>query len=1147
MKLKKLFALMIAVYGLPTSVYGIEKHRLYHPDGKAVFQVNFYDPKDGDFYQYGEDGNSQDDDSLDGPSPRSLTTLEKQKLLQAVQYWADIIQPASNGQAAVLNIGTHRVKGNAAAYSYPIENKKSSWLYEPSVAGALQGNPSNLSHQHFGADGYFYMGDADWDTDAYVPSLLPRTGKWDTYAVALHETAHTLGFSSSASFGDRIKNSDTGYLNYQIALGSLQGFDDDDEPILTINKYTSHLYDDNGKQAQAGQLLICNGCIYDADDVADGFDLRKDQGYFKGQYVSEVLQGAMPGVPVKIGVFDAPPETGFVDDNVMSHSELKNSLMSHQRYRNYTTLMEAELALLQDLGYDIDRRNFYGYSIYGNGLSINNDHGFFKRNAAGTAYEQGQYNSSTLGLGLHVYGSDNRIIQQADLLTEGAGAAGIRVDGENNTLTIAPNTKIHANGLNGRGVMFAYGKNHQLIQQGEVESLGEQGIALSVDFGHNAMGDGGEYRGSWIRTYVDEQGNTVNASKLLPELQGSLLKQVDISGKLAGKAAAIYISPNALVDHINVLSGARMQGDIVSEYHQKDSNNNTRITSINFGYEQDSQGQALTTADKQFQFAYNGNISGANNIVLTTQGGITALNGKQKVIAVTVGKDSVLGGNGIYELTPAQQGRFTNHGTLSPGNSIGHISINGDYTQSQTGKLLMEVDDQGQHDTLTVTGIADVNGQLQVQPRPGWYASDWRVNSTDMLRFGQNNTGQLMVDATAFSPSLQLQAASTGPQQWQFTLQRPDSAYSQYAVDSNSRHVGLALSKIASSAPAPMQNLIKTLDFSEINGATIKKALPQLSPQTHSMMLSHGLKQEQRYSGALLNSQFVNTQDMNRDKRIFILPMGSDGSQNKHHNQLAYDVSSIGVLFGAETELGSTPWSVGFHAALSNAELDSKAYSVKGKSQSYGIGVHGRYAVEDNQGMWMNGLARIAYSEDEVKRNIHFGDYTAQHTSNRSGWNGVLATQGGYRFALNENLGVGPMASLNYAHLQRSADTENGNESSRLHLDDTSVNSLQTGVGVEAVWNKPISENTHIKTDASVSWKRELLDTNVSQKALFAAAPSVSFDSENRISNRNAFNLQAGSQYQVNSQFELGARISNDWYSNGGHDLSGNVSVNWRF
>ena len=124
MKLKKLFALMIAVYGLPTSVYGIEKHRLYHPDGKAVFQVNFYDPKDGDFYQYGEDGNSQDDDSLDGPSPRSLTTLEKQKLLQAVQYWADIIQPASNGQAAVLNIGTHRVKGNAAAYSYPIENKK---------------------------------------------------------------------------------------------------------------------------------------------------------------------------------------------------------------------------------------------------------------------------------------------------------------------------------------------------------------------------------------------------------------------------------------------------------------------------------------------------------------------------------------------------------------------------------------------------------------------------------------------------------------------------------------------------------------------------------------------------------------------------------------------------------------------------------------------------------------------------------------------------------------------------------------------------------------------------------------------------------------------------------------------------------------
>lgn len=196
---------------------------------------------------------------------------------------------------------------------------------------------------------------------------------------------------------------------------------------------------------------------------------------------------------------DGLPVTGWEDSGLdLSHLET-GGLMSHADYRNYTVFTEVELAAMQDIGYQFDRKAYYGKSIYNDGLTLINTQGYSARNAAGTAYIAGKYSEVPYGIGLHVFGSRNTITQAADILTKGDGAAGIRIDGTENTVTLARGNAVHADGANGIGVLISYGRNQTLNQEGMVTADGTGGNGVQFDFGSNMLGAGSEYRGSYIR------------------------------------------------------------------------------------------------------------------------------------------------------------------------------------------------------------------------------------------------------------------------------------------------------------------------------------------------------------------------------------------------------------------------------------------------------------------------------------------------------------------------------------------------------------------------------------------------------------------------------------------------------------------------
>ena len=1082
----KSLALALAL-ALPASAcLAYESHTVHRADGQAMFEIRFFDVGDG-FFMPSYSGSRA--------STWNLDAMQKSKILQAMQYWADVIKPASGHLPAVVNVGTYNVE-NAAGLSPA--NSKAPWLTQ--LQTSLLGGDPGLGY--FDSQAQFVMGTFDWETVPYVPAQVPPTGRVDVMSTAAHELAHGLGITSS--------------------VGSM---DEEGKKPYFLNEFSSwnqHLRDDNGRPAKPGQTILCKFCTNPYSP--DAFDLRQDKGYFAGAHVSEVLAGAMPGVPVKI-LWEAGDG---IDTNYMSHSELKNSTMSHQSYGNYAVFMEAELAALQDLGYDIDRRNFYGRSIYNDGLTVINEHGYFQRNAQGTDYLPGTYNTALLGVGLHVYGSGNTIYQRADLLTEGPGGVGVRVDGQSNTLVVEAGTRIHGNGLNGRGVVFAYGRDHVLVQRGQVQALGELGVAANFDFGSSTLGDDTEYRGSYIRS---AQGK---ALPLLEELQGAQVKRYDLTGSLAGRQAAILMSRNALVEHINVMRGASIQGDIISYYAEKDEQGRLRLSQLSFGQLADASGQATGRPDAGFALNYQGNILGSN-IALSAQGGLTSLNGQHVLHSVRVQPGATLAGNSRYSVL---EGAFVNDGIVAPGNSLGRIEIEGDYLQGPQGTLALEVDGRGGHDTLAVSGQASLDGQLAVIPLQDWYPAGWSVGFDQLIETGATSGAFAAVNAQAQSPTLDFQVAAAG-----LTARRAEHAYSRWAPNDNARQAGLALDGIAAVAQPDIQPLYAALDFSAPDGSLVADALEPLSGAAYSALFAGALQRERQIAGLGLRNAQAATEGQWRG---YAAAFGSSFSQDRRGSQLEYDTTAYGAVFGAHTLVND--WTVGAYGAVSELKVKVRdPHQATGRSSAVHLGLQARYEPRAMAGPFAFGQGQLGVEDGKMNRQLHIGSYQASHRSNWTGYSGALAAGGGYRWALSPSLSMGPVASLAYTYLRRPGTSESGPEGTRLELRAASFSSLRSSLGVESSLNLPLKNEATLKAQVQVAWEHELLNRELSQRASFSSYDAFAFSTRNTVTGADALAVTAALSYAPSERLSIGASMSSQFLRAGYRSFSGNLALHWKF
>ncbi|MDR2440649.1 MAG: autotransporter domain-containing protein, partial [Planctomycetaceae bacterium] len=243
---------------------------------------------------------------------------------------------------------------------------------------------------------------------------------------------------------------------------------------------------------------------------------------------------------------------------------------------------EVELAILKDIGHDINLKDFFGKSYYQNGDSTiaENNTGF---NSA-----------ATQGIGLHIVSNYHNLVQNANLTASGFAGTGIRIEGTNNKIT--NDAVIEANGEEGVGILVINGGTPlPLINRGTIEATGQHG--RGVWFSSNGLGG--------FASSLDNTG-TINAND------------------------AIYIDKNAYVAQINLMKGSIVKGNIISNNEgQLVAGGITKNVSpilLTFGKLANDNGEAIASGDtSSFAISITGNIGGTGSFDLETWGGLTIL------------------------------------------------------------------------------------------------------------------------------------------------------------------------------------------------------------------------------------------------------------------------------------------------------------------------------------------------------------------------------------------------------------------------------------------------------------------------------------------------------------------------------------------
>lgn len=485
-----------------------------------------------------------------------------------------------------------------------------------------------------------------------------------------------------------------------------------------------------------------------------------------------------------------------------------------------------------------------------------------------------------------------------------------------------------------------------------------------------------------------------------------------------------------------------------------------------------------------------------------------------------------------------------NGGTMSPGASIGTLTMTGNYVQQAGGTMQVELN-ATQSDLLDITGAATLAGNLNVVQQAGSTVQSGKQYTIIQTTGGITGTFGAVTDN---SFTLNFEPIIAGND---MLLEATRVGYLAAATTAEAKTVGAALDPIANTATGDMANVINALD-SFSTSAGLSNALEQLSMESHShvnvvardnarmvtgaiashMQMARAGQSEMLYS-PMQGPQFAWLMDNAHEWAMAMQAL--DESANNPADWDAFEGSDKS-MFGRflsfwgdeDTTAGRTGFNYYGFGGVVGQDFVIDESTLAGWSFTY---LRSKITFDQNRGhedvdtfrigphftksfdkFYVDLSATYGFHWSEAQRNINIPGLMRNAYNQHASHDVTLYMGAGTDIRCGKFI-LSPQASMQYMHLYIDDYNESGAGAANLNVDGVNTNSLRSTVGGQVAF-RPDPAKPRYQYNLWGGWAHEFMGDDNDTRVRFAGGGN-SFTIDGSTSDRDSYYFGGGIQTPI--------------------------------